>query len=149
MEGAMAEPTDPRLDPLLGSWRLISLGATFVDTKERLEVYGPHPSGYMVLSANGRVIFLFARAGREAPRSDPDRAALFSTMTAYSGVVRIEAAGQFVVTVDLAWDPGWSGEQTRYFTLEGDRLTIRTAEQTHPQTGDRRMVGDLVWERET
>ena len=70
-------------------------------------------------------------------------------MTAYTGRVRIEAEDRFVITVDLAWDPSWTGEQIRYFTLEGPQLKIRTPAQMHPQMGSRQFVGDLVWERET
>ena len=137
------------LTQLVGSWRLVSLGMTYEDTKERIEHYGPHPTGYMVLSPNGRIIFLFTRADRTAPQTDADRSTLFSAMTAYTGRVRIEAEDRFVITVDLAWDPGWTGEQIRYFTLEEDRLKILTPAQMHPQTGGRQFVGDLVWERET
>jgi hypothetical protein len=137
------------LTQLVGSWCLVSLGATYTDTKERIELYGPHPRGHMVLSPNGRIIFLFTRADRTPPQSDADRATLFNAMTAYTGHVRIDAEDRFVITVDLAWDPGWTGEQIRYFTLEGHRLKIRTPAQMHPQMGSRQFVGDLVWERET
>jgi hypothetical protein len=122
---------------------------TYTDTKERIELYGPHPAGYMVLSPSGRIIFLFTRADRAPPQNDADRATLFSAMTAYTGRVRIEAEDRFVISVDLAGDPGWTGEQIRYFTLEGTRLRILTTAQLHPQTGGRQFVGDLVWERET
>jgi hypothetical protein len=137
------------LTQLVGSWRLVSLGVTYADTKERIEFYGPHPTGYMVLSPNGRIMFLFTRADRTPPQTDAERATLFSAMTAYTGHVRIEAEDRFVITVDLAWDPGWTGEQIRYFTLEGNRLMIRAPAQMHPQMGGRLFVGDLVWERET
>jgi Lipocalin-like domain len=73
---------------LVGSWRLVSVGATYTDTKERIEFYGPHPTGYMALSPNGRIIFLFTRADRTPPQTDADRATLFSAMTAYTGRVR-------------------------------------------------------------
>ena len=136
------------LERLVGSWRLVSLGVTYTDTQERLELYGPHPEGFMVLSGNGRIMFLFARADRQPPRTDADRAALFNAMTAYTGHVRIEAEDRFVTTVDVAWDPGWTGEQTRYFTLDGDRLMIRSPAQLHPQSAGRLFIGDLVWERE-
>jgi Lipocalin-like domain len=137
------------LTQLVGSWRLVSLGVTFADTKERIDLYGPHPAGYMVLSSNGRISFLFTRADRTPPQTDADRAMLFSAMTAYTGLVRFEAEDRFVISVDLAWDPGWTGVQIRYFTLERDRLKIWTPTQMHPQMGSRQFVGDLVWERET
>ncbi len=101
------------LTQLVGSWCLVSVGATYIDTKERVEFYGPHPTGYMVLSPNGRIIFLFTRADRTPPQTDADRATLFSAMTAYAGGV-LEAEDRFVITVDLAWDPDWTGEQVQY-----------------------------------
>ena len=143
----MAEQVE--LTQLVGSWRLVSLGVTFADTNERIDLYGPHPAGYMVLSSNGRISFLFTRADRTPPQTDTDRATLFSAMTAYTGLVRIAAEDRFVINVDLAWDPGWTGEQIRYFALEGNRLMIRAPAQMHPQMGNRLFVGDLVWERET
>jgi aspartyl-tRNA(Asn)/glutamyl-tRNA(Gln) amidotransferase subunit A len=45
---------------------------------------------------------------------DADRATPFSAMRAYAGRVRVEAEDRFVITVDLAWDPGWTGEQIRF-----------------------------------
>ena len=138
----------PGLGPLLGSWRLEALGLTFSDTGERIEPYGRHPDGYMVLQADGRIMFLFTKANRSAPASDADRAALFNDMTAYTGLVRLDGPGRFITTIDLAWNPAWQGEQLRFYALDGDRLTIRSAEQTHPGTGDRLLVGDLVWTRD-
>jgi hypothetical protein len=140
---------DARLAQLIGSWRLVSFGLTFVDTRERIEPYGPHPDGIMVLSANGRIMFLLTTPNRERPKSDQDRAALFNAMTAYSGFARIEGDDRLVIAVDAAWDPSWSGEQTRYFILERDRLSLRSPEQHHPRSAERLVVGDLIWERET
>ena len=139
----------PGLAPLVGGWRLESLVLTFSDTGEREEPYGLNPEGYMVLEPSGRIMFLFTKPNRSAPASESDRARLFDDMTAYTGVVRLDGPGRFVTTVDLAWNPaGSSRQQLRFFKLEGERLTIRTPEQTHPSWGERRLVGDLVWIRE-
>jgi hypothetical protein len=69
-------------------------------------------------------------------------------MMAYTGRVRLDGPGRFVTTVDLAWNPAWTGEQLRFFSIDKDRLTIRTPEQTHPRHGNRLAIGDLVWVRE-
>jgi hypothetical protein len=95
----MAEQVE--LTQLVGSWRLVSLGVTYEDTKERTDLYGPHPAGYRVLSPNRRISFLFTRADRTPPQTDADRATLFSAMTAYTGLVRIEAEDRFVITVAI------------------------------------------------
>jgi len=41
---------DPGIAQLAGSWRLLSHGTTFTDTKERLEIFGQKPDGRMVLT---------------------------------------------------------------------------------------------------
>ena len=144
----MDEPLQSDLDPLIGSWRLESLGITWSDTGERWDYLGPNPVGWMMLNASGRVMFLFTKANRQAPSSDADRAGLFEAMTAYTGTVNRDGEDRFVTTVDLALNPAYRGEQVRFFARDGDRLTIWTPEQTFPQFGDRRLVVDVVWIRE-
>ena len=144
----MLEGEQRDLTALVGAWRLLSASATMCDTKERREPWGPNPDGHMVLEPGGRIMFLFANPGRMPPTSDADRASLFNGMTAYTGRVRLDGPGRFVTTVDLAWNPAWTGERLRFFSIDKDRLTIRTPEQTHPQWGNRLVVGDLVWVRE-
>ena len=114
----------PGLGPLAGSWRLLSLVVTYSDTRERVEPDGPHPEGRMVLDPGGRVMFLFTKPNRSPPTSDAERADLFNGMTAYTGRVRLDGPGRFITTVDLAWNPAWRGDQLRFFSLDGDRLTI-------------------------
>jgi hypothetical protein len=133
---------------LAGSWRLLSHGTTYTDTKERLEIFGPRPDGRMVLTPAGRIMFLFMKANRQAPKNDADRAILLSEMVAYSGTVRMDGPGRFITTIDLSGNPTWSGDQLRLFTVDGDRLTIRTPEQTFPLSNGRLMVSELIWERE-
>jgi hypothetical protein len=39
-------------------------------------------------------------------------------------------------------------DQVRFFKLEGDRLSIRTAEQVSSVFAGKKVVGTLTWERE-
>jgi len=136
------------IDVLIGSWRLLSAAVTMSDTKERIEAFGPTPVGKMILSANGRIMVLFTPANRQRPETEADKAKLFDFMTAYTGRVRVDGSDRFVTTIDLASNPGFEGEQVRYFTLDGNRLTLRTPEQTDPLHGDRLFIDDFVWIRE-
>ncbi len=139
----------PDIAQLAGSWRLLSHGTTFTDTKERLEIFGQKPDGRMVLTPAGRIMFLFMKPNRQPPTSDAERAVLLAGMVAYTGTVRMAGPGRFITTVDLSANPTWIGEQLRFFTVDGDRLTIRTPEQTFPLLANGRlMVSALVWERE-
>jgi hypothetical protein len=141
----------PDLSPLIGSWRLLALGNTFCDTGERVEPFGPNPDGCMVLEPGGRIMFLFATPNRQPILDFSDNAglaALLKQMMAYTGLVRWDGPGRFITTVDLAHNPAWGGEQVRLFTIDGDRLTIRTPEQAVPRSPGRLLVGDVTFVRE-
>jgi hypothetical protein len=133
---------------LVGAWRLISYGITFSDTGERVEPYGANPDGYMVLSQSGRIMFLFGPHDRKVPQNEADGIALFNNLFAYTGIIRLEGPASFITAVDYAWTPAWFGDQLRHFTVTGDKLVIRTPEQTTPAYGARAVVGDVVWQRE-
>ena len=144
----MPEPLHPDLQALVGSWRLLSLGSTFTDTGEREEIFGPTPLGRMILEPGGRAMFLFAHPNREPASDDAGRAALLRSMMAYTGTVRWGGPGRFITTVEITWLPEWSGELERFFTLEGDRLTITSGEYAPPRAPHRRAIGDVVLLRE-
>ena len=65
------------MDPDLGSWRLLSSEATFVNTGERIEHFGPKPEGLMMFTSGGRIMFLMAKSNRQPPTDDVERAASF------------------------------------------------------------------------
>ena len=68
-------------------------------------------------------------------------------MYAYSGRYTVE--GEKVVHhVDVSWNESWTGtDQVRFFKLEGDSLTIKTAPQKNAITGIEN-ISVFVWERE-
>jgi len=137
------------LSPLVGSWRLLSVEATFTGTGERIATFGPAPSGRMVLTQAGRITFLITKSNRQPPANDAARAVLFNETIAYSGEVRSDESGQFITTVDISLFPEEVGiEKLRHFTLDGDRLIIRRPEQTSRVTQGRQVRSDLVWIRD-
>jgi Lipocalin-like domain len=144
----MSASLHPDLSRLAGSWRLVSVSTIFSDTKERAEPFGPNPDGRMVLEPGGRIMFLFTKPNRQPPADDAQRAALFNGMVAYTGLIHWDGPGRFIAAVDVAWTPLWSGEQLRFFAIDGDRLTIRSPEQTLPQFPGRMLVGEVVFARE-
>src|ERR1700739_4119423 len=93
------------LGALVGAWRVCSAGLTWSDSGERTEIYGPNPDGYMVLEPSGRIMFVFGPRDRLSPENDADRAALFATLTAYTGRVRLDGLERIVIDVDYAWNP--------------------------------------------
>lgn len=118
----------------------------FDDNGERIDPYGPHPDGVIVLTAQGRMAGIIT-PGAEAQRAITDAATLLRNMLAYSGPYRIEG-DKFVTNVDIAWHPSWIGtEQVRFFRVAGDRLTITTPPQTLPRYGNRLGRAVLEWRR--
>lgn len=137
------------LGPLVGSWRLVSVEATFTDTGERAATFGPQPNGRMVLTPAGRIMFLITKSERQPPPSDAARATLFNETIAYSGQVRANGPAQFVTTVEISLFPEEIGTaKLRHFAVDGDRLVITRPEQTSRVSQGRRTVSNLIWQRE-
>jgi hypothetical protein len=143
---ASADPKD-----LIGNWRLKSFVREVAGTGERYDQLGPHPDGVLSYSEDGRVYVLFTAGDRKAPAAgtpatDAEAAQLFRTMLAYAGRYRADEA-KVIHTIEIAWDGARLGEdQVRFYSLEGDRLTLRTTLNRSPIDG-REGVGVLTFER--
>jgi hypothetical protein len=113
----------PAIEPpaLVGTWQIESFELEDPGTGLRTAVFGERPTGYLVLTPQGRLISVVTT---DEAHSVPDRPFL-----AYAGRYRIEG-DRFVTEVDIAWDRSWVGtEQVRRFQVDGDRLRIETAPQ--------------------
>jgi hypothetical protein len=140
---------DPALAPLVGSWRLVSVEATFADTGEHVATFGAKPSGRVIVTHEGRIMFLITRPDRVVPGTDMERAALFNATIAYSGRVRADGPGTFVTTVELSLFPEEIGiEKRRLFRIDSDTLTITRPLQTSRVSNGRAAESRLVWIRE-
>jgi hypothetical protein len=70
-------------------------------------------------------------------------------MMAYSGRYRLRVDGCFTTIVDSAWYPAWIGtEQTNFFTLDGDTLSIISPLLQHPKFPHDRVRGVAIWRKE-
>ena len=136
------------LEALVGSWRLRSARLTFTDTGEHVEPWGAGPEGRMVLEPGGRIMFLFTKQGRQSAATEAERAVLFETMMAYTGLARSGGAGRFITAVDVAGNPRLTGEQLRLYRIEGNLLHITTEPQPSSLYPQRLTVADVVFERE-
>lgn len=132
-------------DPLVGSWRLVSFEREYQATGEREYPMGKSPTGYIHFLPEGRMTVLITAEGRKAATTDPDRAALFSSLVAYTGTYRVDA-DKWVTAVEVSANPAWVGtEQTRSFRVSGDRLQEMTAWAARP---DSRMArAQITYER--
>ena len=133
-------------NPLIGTWKLVSFQFETEGSNERRDAYDGHPSGFIIITPDGRLMALLTAGDRAR---DAPRGSLFDRMMAYSGRYRLEGYDRFVVDVDVAWHPAWAGtEQTRFFKLDGDTLSIITAPVEHPAFPGRRIRGVINWRRE-
>jgi hypothetical protein len=98
----------------------------FQDTGEHKAPFGTNPDGYGIFTPEGRTMAILTAEDRTVPQTDPDRAAAFRSMVAYSGIYRLED-DRSITKVDIAWNDPWIGtEQVRYYRLEEDTLTVTT-----------------------
>ena len=135
---------------LIGSWRLISFKVQVVgESAEPRDVLGPEPFGRIIITPEHTMASYIARQGRKGPpANDAEAAALLSSMSAYTGRYRIEG-DKVITTVDGAWNEILKAqEQVRYFSVDGDKLTIRTPEQPSAVLPGKRAISTLLWERE-
>jgi Lipocalin-like domain len=140
---------NPDIGPMMGSWRLLSTVATFTDTGERVETFGPNPSGRMAFTSGGRIMFLIMRSDRHSPENDRERATLFDNMISYTGLVRFDGPGRFITTVDVSLIPTEVGtEKVRLFAVDGDRLVIRLPANQGRFSKGRTTLSELTWVRE-
>ena len=133
---------------LVGAWRLVSGYFVAQDTGDRRDIFGAEPFGRAVFDPNGRMLVLITPAGRSPAESTSEMAALYKSMAAYTGRWSIDGE-KFVTKVDGAWDPSWVGtEQVRYYTFDGETLSLRTAPIEHPAFAGQMVIGYLDWQRE-
>ena len=110
-----------------GSWRLVSFQVEFQATGERLDVKGKNPTGYINFTPEGRMGVIITDEGRKPATTDQDRATLFKTLVAYTGIYRVEG-DKWITKVDVSANPAWVGtEQIRSFKIDGNRLQESTA----------------------
>jgi Lipocalin-like domain len=130
-----------------GSWKLTSWTIQVIDG-EAAQPFGPNPKGRAVFTPDGFSAFMIARPDRKPATNDADSAALLKSLMVYTGKFTIDG-DKLTTNVDLSWNEILTGTaQVRFFKLEGDKLSIRTAEQASAVYPGKKVVGTLTWERE-
>src|SRR5947209_4789026 len=95
---------------LVGSWKLISLTAQAVDTKETKDGLGPNPVGRMIVTATGFITSYRVADGRKPAQTEADRARLLQTMAAWTGRYRVEG-NQLFVKIESSWNENDTGKE--------------------------------------
>ena len=133
---------------LLGIWKIVSWESEIQATGERRPFFGKNPTGYIIFTPEGRFMGILTGEGRKVPKTDQDRAELFKSVFAYTGIYRLEG-DKFITKVDVSWNPAWVGtEQVRFFRFDGGRLRVISAWAPSPVQPERGNVrGILTFER--
>ena len=135
---------------LIGTWKLKSFVREIAETGERYNQLGEHPHGFLGYSNDDRMYAILVSDDRIKPReeapTDEERVKLHKSMLAYAGTYTIDG-GTVIHHVDISENGARTGtDQVRFYKLEGDTLTIKTAPIKSPIDG-REGVGILVWEK--
>lgn len=133
---------------VIGVWILRSCRVEDAETGQRLDPFGPSPSGVLIIHPGGRMATMTTPKDQPTPLTEADRAAAFQNLVAYSGKYRLDPPDRFITTVDVAWFQPWIGtEQARTYKISGDTLDIVTAPMRTPWTKGL-AIGVLSWVRE-
>ncbi len=130
--------------PLKGLWKLVSYEVEVRKDGEKLPVMGEHPTGYAYFTPEKRVFFVLTGEDRKPAKDDAQRAQLLETLVSYTGKFRLDG-DKWIADLDVAWDPKWVGsEQTRTFTLDGERLRVLTPWRVMPNWADKGETRSIV-----
>ena len=134
--------------PQIGTWQLKSYVTTYLDTGQKSENFGAHPTGFITYGTNCRMHAIIIKEGRKAPAglvpTDAERIDLFNGLIAYAGTYSID--GDVVShQIDASWVQSWTGTiQPRHFKIDGKTLRIETFPFKSPTTG-KSISQVLVW----
>jgi hypothetical protein len=132
---------------MMGVWRLIASYVVVEGTGERTELLGHEPYAYAIFEPGGRMMVIGQAKNRTPGTSTAAMAELFRSIVAYSGKWSIDSE-KFVTEVDIAADPGWVGTtQVRYYTFDGETLSLRSAPLELPTHPGRKAVVYADWEK--
>jgi Lipocalin-like domain len=137
----------PTLD-LVGVWRLVGGYAIAQATGQRVELFGNDPQGRAIFDPGGRMVVIVAASNRVPATTISAMAELFRSMVAYSGKWFVDG-DKFITEVDLAADPAWVGKpQIRYYTFDGQTLSLRTAPVEHSSFAGGTAIVYADWRKE-
>jgi Lipocalin-like domain len=132
---------------LVGVWKLQTFSLQILGEQSK-EVFGRDPIGYLIFTAEGRMMTILTRADRKPGTTIGERAELLQSMVSYTGRYKIED-NRIRTKPDVAWNEVYSGtEQIRFYVLDGDTLSIRTAEQLSGILPGKKVVATLTYVRE-
>lgn len=151
-------PNFPQDNPLLGTWKLISIKAILPDGNINNEAFGANPIGYITYTIEGKMMVIFSKSDRPllsgksaspltaAIHSVPieERSQAFSSFNSYAGSYTVDG-NKVIHHVEIASIPNRIGKSlTRNFRLDGNRVTLTTPPS---QSDNTPKIFELTWQR--
>ena len=145
---SLAQQAQKCTGPQLGTWKLESFITEDLETHEKTQPYGMHPTGYLSYGPDCRMHAIIVRDNRKAPAAlvatDAESIELYRGLLAYAGTYMING-DKVSHYVDVSWNQAWTGTtQVRQFKIDGNSLHIRSMPAKSPRTG-RESSSVLVW----
>jgi hypothetical protein len=129
---------------LVGTYKLVSYALEIDGTPKKDP--GGTLNGYFILTPT-RAIQFYTLGNRKFGTSVEEKAALFDTVVAWSGVYRVEG-NKIIYTYDASWVEHLNGTTaTVKWELSGNRLTLLTDPRPWPANPSKTMVVRRVWEK--
>jgi Lipocalin-like domain len=136
---------------LIGSWTMTSCVIQVIgEGTSQCFGSGAGQKGFLVATREGRWMGYFSATNRKPATSVDDRAALLGSMNAYVGRYSVDG-NKITINVDGSHNEIYTGpnqQQVRFFTLDGDKLSVRTPEQDSAARPGKRAFSTLSFERE-
>ena len=133
---------------IIGVWKMVSFEWEIKDSGDRVFPWGMTPTGYLIYTPEGRMMTITTKESREPPVTTQDRANLFNSMSASTGMYNLEE-DKLVIKIDNAWDPALIGtERISFIKFDGDRLQV-TSDWMPAGAGSTGSMGRsiITWER--
>jgi hypothetical protein len=141
-------------ETLVGTWKLVSVSNVTDKGVVKDEAYGRNPIGFLTYTADGRMMGILTNGGRKplskgwkvAPAEE--KAEAFSTSLAYAGTFTV-SGNRVIHSVEASTDPNrLNKDLVRLIVkLQGDRVTLRTADSLFWDDGVQYAYQELVWDR--
>jgi hypothetical protein len=128
----------------VGTYKLVSVTRVIDGTPESKPNKLPH--GYMIVTPCYYTLF-YTDGERKYGTSDKEKAALWDSMTAYSGAYRLEG-NKVIVSVDTSWNEIYNGtQQVRDWEMQGKRLISSSPARPWGRDPSKKIVLTMEWEK--
>jgi hypothetical protein len=147
---AIAQQHPACAGPQLGTWVLLSLETEDMDTGDKHNPLGVHPSGYLSYGDDCRMSAVLVKESRQVPAAsvpaDPEALELYRGLLAYAGSYSIDG---FKIShhIEASWNQAWTGAtQVARFNIDGSTLYVRSGPEKSPFTG-KQVSTTVIWTR--